>query len=99
MIRDISRKHCLEKQLDHMRCSLGCIGTPAVNSDVQFLQACFNKEISLRVTQVNKARPNPLNQVSTVLQFRKLRRVGHRLSWLKERSVLSLNSAYLMELI
>ncbi|KAJ1412659.1 hypothetical protein SESBI_20391 [Sesbania bispinosa] len=57
-----------------MRCSLGCIGSPAVNSDVQFLQACCNKEIPLRVTQVNKARPNPLIQGSTVLQFHKLGR-------------------------
>lgn len=88
-----------------MRCSLGCIGSLAANSDVQFLQAFYNKEISLRVTQisfvdsVNKARVNPLIQGSTLL-LHKLGGGGHKLSsWLKARGVLSLNSAYMTELI
>ena len=49
--------------------------------------------------QVNKARVNPLIQGSTLL-LHKLGGGGHKLSsWLKARGVLSLNSAYMTELI
>ncbi|GAU42537.1 hypothetical protein TSUD_341630 [Trifolium subterraneum] len=56
-----------------MRCSLRWIASPAINSDVQFLQASCNKEISLRlIIQVSKVKLYPLIEGSSVLQFRKL---------------------------
>ncbi|MCI23233.1 hypothetical protein A2U01_0044411 [Trifolium medium] len=83
-----------------MRCSLGWIASPAINSDVQFLHASCNKEISLSlIIQVSKVKPYPLIRGSSVLQFCKLIRGGHQLSWQKEKSVLSLNSAFMMERI